>query len=226
MTGKVLHQEPADGLVFISVQTQSDQPDAKCVLLIGVVDGLCLNPLLGDCHPVHSGTKFCVCTHLLLRQRTGKGQADFFCRDRDSSHAGVSGTQSVLFQLIQHLIHRAGGCLFQCVQKSLRHREVRAHRFVQQRAAAVHQVQEVADALGGVSRHRQADGQFVHILQSWLFGRNRCLIRIGVIHSIHRLILDHRFLNFRRFLGIFLSFPPDSGREKDTDDGSGAGLTF
>ena len=154
MTGKVLHQELADGLVFIPVQTQSDQPDAKCVLLIGIVDGLCLNPLLGNCHPVHSGTKFCVCTHLLLRQRTGKGQADFFCRDRDSSHAGCAGTQAVLFQLIQHLLHRAGRCLFQGIQQAVRYREVRAHCFVQQRTAAVHQVQEVADALGCMPRHR------------------------------------------------------------------------
>ena len=164
MTGKVLHQELADGLVFISVQTQSDQPDAKCVLRIGVVDGLCLNPLLGDCHPVHSGTKFCVGTDLLLCQRTDKGHANFLLRDLDAGHAGGAGTHAVFFQLIQHLAHRVGSCLFQCVQKSLRHREVRAHRLVQQRASAVHKVQKIPQTLGGMPGHRQADGQLIHIL--------------------------------------------------------------
>ena len=71
---------------------------------------------------------------------------------------------------------------------------------------AVHEVQEIPQALGGMPGHRQADGQLIHILQGRLFGRSRCLIRIGVIHSVHRLIYVHRFLSFRGFLGSCARF--------------------
>lgn len=154
---------PARIVIFVSLVCASNFKDTVCyvILACSVTFNNSLNQIFGHVGIVGKQllgvlgqTVATICTHLLLRQRTGKGQADFFCRDRDSSHAGCAGTQAVLFQLIQHLLHRAGRCLFQGIQQAVRYREVRAHCFVQQRTAAVHQVQEVADALGCMPRHR------------------------------------------------------------------------